>query len=161
MRLTVGFTLMTLGLVACAETPVQPPVVPDPPPTAAVPAVTPEPSPVAPAAKVQAPPEPVRRPAVVLPAPAPPPQPPSLAPDVVIGLDEEQTEILLGKPGEIKAQPPATVWEYRMQGCALDLYFYVDLASQKRKVLTYDLVPPAARNAPDCFGRLRAAARVR
>jgi hypothetical protein len=140
--------LMGLGvgvLVSCAE---QPP--PPPPHTVAV--EPPAPSPLPP------------RPHRVFPLPAhkptPPPETPSgagteaLAPatpeptfsetsqraltaNQLIGLDEPTAHHLLGVASEQSEAPPAKIWRYRSPTCELDLFFYLDLRSDKMRILHY------------------------
>jgi hypothetical protein len=75
-------------------------------------------------------------------APTSPPQVPQTArliPAQLVGLEEEQARLLLGPASAVRDVPPATVWEYRINGCALDLFFYMDVADKRYRSLAYDL----------------------
>ena len=118
-----------LVLVACAAAP------PDaaPTPSAAAPAgtdasdaagppaeVSATPSAAMPAAAVPAPSEPEVRTAAVPPEPAPP------APAVLRGLSGEQLTRLLGAPHFRRVDDPGALWQYRGEGCILDVFLYAD-----------------------------------
>lgn len=91
---------------------------------------------VAPAAKPVAKPKPTvpPRPSVVKPA---------LEPQALVGLGEDDVNRLLGKPGELRNDPPAMVWQYVAGDCRLDLFFYLDLKSQDFRALAYSFDPKA------------------
>lgn len=85
---------------------------------------------------------------------------PLLNPDIVVGLDREQTTLLLGEPATVRAQPPATVWSYRAKGCGLNVFFYPDVQTREMRALAYDVLGGEgehARNA--CFAAIRARAK--
>jgi hypothetical protein len=46
----------------------------------------------------------------------------------LVGLDGPSLETLLGKPGLVRRDYPAEVWQYRNPSCVLDVYFYTDAA---------------------------------
>ena len=46
----------------------------------------------------------------------------------LVGLDGQSLETLLGKPGLVRRDYPAEVWQYRSPSCVLDVYFYTDAA---------------------------------
>jgi hypothetical protein len=85
--------------------------------------------------------------------PAPPVKPPSpgaprgapgepagkLQPSQLVGLEQDQAQSLLGPATAVRDVPPATVWEYRVKGCSLDLFFYMDVAEKRYRSLAYDL----------------------
>jgi hypothetical protein len=52
------------------------------------------------------------------------------------------------------------VWRYNIKGCALDLFFYMDLGDNAFRVLAYDMKAGSAKDveARACLGHLRAAA---
>jgi hypothetical protein len=102
------------------------------------------------------------------PPPAPPPRErpqsapvPDFDPARLVGLDKDETLATLGQPAAVREQPPATVWTYRTRDCAVDLFFYMDLATRAFRVLTTevttDLKSPDARRV--CLNRLRSASR--
>lgn len=78
------------------------------------------------------------------------------SPEQLIGLDQNNTEALLGKPSERREAPPATIWRYLGQNCELDVYFYFDLQSRVMRALHYevkshDSTEPARNH---CFAEL-------
>ena len=62
-----------------------------------------------------------------------------LVPQKLIGLDQRQVQDLLGVANRTREVSPAVVWEYRTKGCGLDVFFYLDLASQRFRALAYDI----------------------
>jgi hypothetical protein len=42
----------------------------------------------------------------------------------LMGADPAKLERWLGKPGLVRLDDPAQVWQYRAQGCVVDVYFY-------------------------------------
>lgn len=78
------------------------------------------------------------------------------SPEQLIGLDQNNTEALLGKPSERREAPPATIWRYLGQNCELEVYFYFDLQSRVMRALHYevkshDSTEPARNH---CFAEL-------
>lgn len=45
-------------------------------------------------------------------------------PDKVMGLGREEIQALLGKPGLVRREAPAEVWQYESRGCVLDIFLY-------------------------------------
>ncbi|HTZ79570.1 MAG TPA: hypothetical protein VMC10_16780 [Stellaceae bacterium] len=74
----------------------------------------------------------------------------------LIGLDQPQTEALLGVPSERRQAPPATIWHYASPDCDLEVYFYLDLQSQVMRALHYEVrTHESADPAPNrCFAEL-------
>jgi len=145
--------LVSAGLAGCADAPS--PVSP----TATTSAPTSAEAPKA-AAGPKLPAEKPRRHASLPPDDKPEMRLPVLNPDIVVGLDREQTALLLGEPATVRAQPPATVWSYRAKGCALNVFFYPDVQTREMKALAYDVLAGEgehARNA--CFAAIRARAK--
>ena len=62
-----------------------------------------------------------------------------LVPQKLIGLDQQEVKELLGTATRTREVAPAVVWEYRQKACALDIFFYLDLASQRFRALAYDM----------------------
>lgn len=62
-----------------------------------------------------------------------------LVPQKLIGLDQREVTDLLGPAVRTREVPPAVVWEYRLNACALDVFFYMDLASKRFRTLAYDM----------------------
>lgn len=58
-------------------------------------------------------------------------------PDIIIGLAQYQVENMIGKPDSVREEPPATVWVYSAEQCTLDIYFYLDVKSNKLTALSY------------------------
>jgi len=49
---------------------------------------------------------------------------PATAPEDMIGLDGGVVARLLGRPGFIRVEGPAQVWQYASRSCVLDIVFY-------------------------------------
>ena len=111
-------------------------------------------------------------PAPAIPAPATPPgtagpSPPdarathSSLPQAseLIGLDQPEVTRVLGAAAEQFERPPAMVWRYKNATCELDLFFYLDLRSNRLRTLHYAVNGnggnPARRQ--DCLESLRVA----
>jgi hypothetical protein len=45
-------------------------------------------------------------------------------PDEVMGLGRNAVQALLGKPGLVRREAPAEVWQYQSRGCVLDVFLY-------------------------------------
>jgi hypothetical protein len=87
-------------------------------------------------------------------ATATPPRPATLpsgqqtTPDVkVVGLNQAETEALLGQPTSSIDRPPAKVWQYRTRECAVDIYFYLDVGRNDFYALHYDTPAPTSSTA--------------
>lgn len=128
---------------------------PEPPPAV----VAPEPPPVV---EPPLPPAPKPRPAqrvARLPAPTErsQPQPQSAsqpqahpdsdpAPDAepvpeikLVGMSRSETAILLGAPAERRDAAPAKIWKFAAGDCAVDVYFYLDVARNDFYALHYNV----------------------
>ena len=138
-----------LFLLASCDT-YEPTSAPPAPAPASAPIVAePEPEPAAAEVAQPAPPLPKAKPAEVAAIPAqqkveavlppPPPPPPPEAPAMVklIGLGEAETLALLGTPYEQREVAPAKVWDYAATGCRLEVFLYLDVASNSFHVLQY------------------------
>ena len=121
-----------------------------------------------------APQEPAAPPPVAEPAPAPsapaprmPPGPPPSRPQFelqgLIGAGEQQIPTLLGAPRQVRNDPPAMVWDYQADGCALSLFFYLDLKSQDFRTLAYNFESGGATDSAKqaCVNRIQDANRDR
>ena len=77
----------------------------------------------------------------------------------LVGLDRPEVTRVLGAAAEQFEQPPAMVWRYKNATCELDLFFYLDLRSNRLRTLHYavkgDGGDPARRH--DCLESLRVA----
>jgi hypothetical protein len=69
----------------------------------------------------------------------------------LIGLDQPEATRLLGATAEQFEKPPAMVWRYKNTTCELDLFFYLDLRSNRMRTLHYAVkgndLDPAKRQA--------------
>jgi hypothetical protein len=99
-----------------------------------------------------------------MPASFSPPDAPATGPAApqaseLIGLDPPEATRLLGATGEQFEKPPAMVWRYKNTTCELDLFFYLDLRSNRMRTLHYVVkgnnAEPAKRQ--DCLASLRVA----
>jgi hypothetical protein len=97
-----------------------------------------------------------------------PPAPHALATDSsppraseLIGLDQPSVTRLLGATTEQFEQPPAVVWRYKNAICELDLFFYLDLSSNRMRTLHYTFKGGGAdaSGRQDCVKSLRVAGR--
>ncbi|RDD63374.1 hypothetical protein [Ferruginivarius sediminum] len=84
-------------------------------------------------------------------------------PDQFIGASPRVVAAQLGSPAQIRREPPAEIWQYRMPGCVLDLFVYPD---QDGKSVTYlearDLTarPVAAEGCLERLMRARLASKT-
>lgn len=60
-------------------------------------------------------------------------------PDTLVGLDFERTTALLGDPALLIEQPPAKIWAYNGESCALHIFFYPKVGGTDFRVLTYEV----------------------
>lgn len=100
--------------------------------------------------------------AALAPLPVPPPRDrldQSLAPERLVGKSEDDIRRLIGEPANVREEPPAVVWNYSSAGCGLSVFFYMDMASQTFRALTYDLKPkqPGGLVGGACLASLRPA----
>jgi hypothetical protein len=97
------------------------------------------------------------RPATPDPTPAPAPEPGlSQGFERLQGLDQGETKAFLGEPLQRAESPPAVLWRYASQDCALDVYFYLDLESREMRVLHYEVRNTDGSERPQqaCYGEL-------
>lgn len=69
-------------------------------------------------------------------APQPAPAVPST--NELVGLDEQRATQLLGPATVTDTKSPATVWHYKSSRCELDLAFYMEMRSGRKRTLSYD-----------------------
>ncbi|WP_096704526.1 hypothetical protein [Magnetospirillum sp. 15-1] len=55
-----------------------------------------------------------------------PPAPGTMAPSALKGMSAAAIRRALGKPGFVRRDPPAEIWQYRVKVCTLDLFLYED-----------------------------------
>ncbi len=86
--------------------------------------------------------------------------PPGYDPELLIGLKPAQAIATLGDPATVLERSPSMVWRYNANGCAFDLFFYMDLGANAFRVLAYDMKAGTSSDgaARACLGRFRAAA---
>ena len=82
-----------------------------------------------------------------------------IEPKALVGLTRSQVREMIGAPVTIADSPPSTVWSYRAKGCALDVFFYLDVGSKTSRALTFDLKNGAKKGtvSPTCLGNIKAA----
>ncbi len=160
IRLTARGICLAAGLLISSCSFLEPPA-PPPPVVRAAPEADNLPSAIP---VVQSPePEPER--VAVVPQVRPEPKPNLFDPKSLVGLDQIAVENMMGKPAAIQEEPPATIWQYTDysggDGCALKVYFYLDIGTHKLRALSYDINAPAeSEHAADdnrlCVGRIQA-----
>jgi len=149
---------------------------PNPPPRAVARAPS-EPTRAIPIVQTPAPSQRTKPAVAALPPARPVAKPNMLDPRILVGLDQVSIEDLIGKPLDIRQEPPATVWRYQGEDCTLAVFFYLDIGSHKLRALAYDIQPvgdvsPAggattppqpgsAENAKLCVGQIQAENRVK
>lgn len=147
------FLLSALGLAACG-TNHKLPVASSADLPAAAPVVTASPEPAAPPPET-VPAEPLE--AAVEPV-ATPPAPPSFEtaepadPDAVMGLARNEVAALLGKPGLVRREAPAEVWQYQSRGCILDVFLYETSADYEVVYVEARTVKALAAATARCLG---------
>lgn len=122
-----------------------------------------------PIAIVQPPPgqltQPVKPQVAMVPPAKPEPKPNLLDPKLLVGLDQVAVENTIGKPGGIYQEPPATIWSYKGPDCTLDVYFYLDIGSNKLRALSYEAKTDAKADRDGaikvCVGQIQAENRVK
>lgn len=119
-----------------------------------------KPAPPAPADEVatRTPPTPKLKPPVPLRRAVPPAH---YDPKELVGKDRAQLMSTLGAPHGVREAPPATVWNYAANGCSLDVFLYMDIATREFHALAYEVKKGEAPGNDDmaarCVGEIRAA----
>lgn len=62
-----------------------------------------------------------------------------LDPKRLVGLGEAQVAKEIGRPQQVRQEGTATIWRYAVDTCRMDVFFYADLATGERHVLTYEI----------------------
>lgn len=75
----------------------------------------------------------------------------------LLGLSEEETVGLLGRPTEEEAQSPGKIWIYRAAGCQLSVHLFPDM--EKGGFYALDYAAEGGRDA--CLGKVAGEARKR
>lgn len=94
------------------------------------------------------------------PSPRPIPEHDSAAvpgPPKLLGLSEDETVGLLGRPTEETMQPPGKVWIYRAAGCQLSVHLFPDM--EKGGFYALDYAADGSRDL--CLGKVAGEARKR
>lgn len=135
--------LLTLGVAACTQ---QDWPWEDRGPTVAQPRTSdafppPEPRPARAAAVTRQPKATEKRPAAAV----------RVEPARLVGLSEQETADLLGRPAEEAEQPPGKVWVYKASGCRLSVHLFPDMEKGGFYALDYT----AEEGSGDiCLGKL-------
>jgi hypothetical protein len=120
----------------------EPAAVVEPPPPVAEPVLPPAPRP-RPPARVARLPAPAERPAQPQSPPVqaqPEPAPEPVLPEIkLVGMSRGETATLLGAPTEERDAAPAKIWKFAAGECALDVYFYLDVARNDFYALHYNV----------------------
>jgi hypothetical protein len=86
------------------------------------------------------------------------PAPADVAPSQpqLIGLTQAETVALLGAPAAQWDRPPAKVWHYQGPGCALDVFFYLDVSRNEFSALRYTAAgaDATAATGQNCLNRI-------
>lgn len=84
----------------------------------------------------------------------------SASPDDLRGQTEIQVINVLGSPVSTRAEGTSTIWSYRSDACTLDVYFFLDVADNQRRALSYELIArqTGAQAGERCYKALKAAA---
>ncbi len=93
--------------------------------------------------------EPIPESSAAMPVPAVvPAEPEQLAalssPDELKSKAEAEVAALLGRPTAIRREGTGTIWTYRAGTCSLDVYFFLDVADNQRRALSYEMLPEGA-----------------
>lgn len=92
------------------------------------------------------------------------PEPLSAAtsPDELKSKAEAEVAKLLGRPVSTRREGTGTVWTYRAGTCSLDVYFFLDVADNQRRALSYEMLPEGAGDEAiqSCYKTLKEARHV-
>lgn len=84
--------------------------------------------------------------------PAPREQPPRAAdPKTLVGLTGGEVSGLLGRPGFVRRDAPAEIWQYRGADCVLDVFLYTEAGGTKVKHVELRPRQPTRAPSPACF----------
>jgi hypothetical protein len=138
------------------ESAVVAPPVSEPPPAPSEPAGEPAPQPETKPAAPAPPPEPEAKLAAAAPPAEPDAEPeaaPMPDPDKLLGMGEGEILKWLGPPASRRDEPPANVWRYATESCALEVVFFLDVSDSTRRVLSYDfeVEKEGGETAASCF----------
>jgi hypothetical protein len=71
--------------------------------------------------------------------PEPPPEPLWMPEIKLVGMSRGETATLLGAPAEERDATPAKIWKFAAGECAVDVYFYLDVARNDFYALHYNV----------------------
>lgn len=82
----------------------------------------------------------------------------------LVGLSEDETADLLGRPAEESAEPPGKIWTYKAAGCRLSVHLFPDMEKGGFYALDYTTAEGAAEGAKEgakeaCLGKVAGEAR--
>jgi hypothetical protein len=83
-------------------------------------------------------------------------------PDELKSKAESEVVTLLGRPITTRSEGTGTVWTYRAGTCSLDIYFFLDVADNQRRALSYEMLPAGAEYdaSQSCYKALKEAHHV-
>jgi hypothetical protein len=83
-------------------------------------------------------------------------------PDELKSKAESEVATLLGRPVATRREGTGTIWTYRAGTCSLDVYFFLDVADNQRRALSYEMLPEGADDAviQSCYKALKEAHHV-
>jgi hypothetical protein len=83
-------------------------------------------------------------------------------PDELKSKAEAEVATLLGRPVTTRREGTGTIWTYRAGTCSLDVYFFLDVADNQRRALSYEILPEGADDAAiqSCYKALKEAHHV-
>lgn len=74
---------------------------------------------------------------------------------------ESEVATLLGRPAATRREGTGTIWTYRAGTCSLDVYFFLDVADNQRRALSYEVLPEGEDAAiQSCYKALKEAHHV-
>jgi len=88
--------------------------------------------------------------------------PSASTPDELKSKAEAEVATLLGRPITTRREGTGTIWTYRAGTCSLDVYFFLDVADNQRRALSYEVLPEGADDAAiqSCYKALKEAHHV-
>lgn len=82
-------------------------------------------------------------------------------PDELKSKAESEVATLLGRPAATRREGTGTIWTYRAGTCSLDVYFFLDVADNQRRALSYEVLPEGTDDAAQsCYKSLKEAHHV-
>lgn len=84
------------------------------------------------------------------------------SPDELKSKAEFEVAKLLGRPVTTRSEGTGTIWTYRAGTCSLDVYFFLDVADNQRRALSYEMLPEGADDEAiqSCYKALKEARHV-